>query len=356
MTASAVVSRNPRAIELRQLRFFVRVVDIGSITRAASALHIAQPALSKQLADLEYAVGVPLLVRSARGIQPTEQGRALHVAVQRILRDLDAVVDEVGAMGQAPVGTVRLGCLETIARQVAYPLTLAVLQRHPGVKLVIVTGQGRDLYRRLLAGDIDLAFLSPDDEVTGVQARGLVDEEIVIAAASTAAASLPGFTRPDANAGTRPRKISGKGGGKGGGEIPEISLATLRRLPFVLPSKSTYSIWHVLKHAFGARPFEPGAVMEADSLALAKRLVLDGHGCGLLPWSGIQEEVDAGTMQVRRVEATPLWRRINLCRRPDMAATAACEVVGEEVVATLERLVQSGAWRHVRSLPDTGWR
>lgn len=329
-------ARNPRAIELKQLRFFVRVVDIGSITRAAHALHIAQPALSKQLAELEHAVGVPLLVRNPRGIVPTAQGRVLYVAVQRILRDLDAIVDEVAGMGQAPVGTVRLGCLETIARFVAYPLTLAILQRHPGVKLVIVTGQGRDLYRRLLAGDLDLAFLSPDDEVTGVQTRSLVEEEIFVAAAST----LAGFDSREGPA------ASGD----------DISLGTLQRLPFVLPSKSTYSIWYVLKHAFGTRPFEPAAVMEADSLALAKRLVLDGHGCGLLPWSGIQDEVDAGTMVARRVAQTPLWRRINLCRRLDLNATAACDAVADEVVHTVARLVESGAWRHTRSLPDGGWR
>lgn len=327
-TSPAPPARNPRAIELKQLRFFERVVHIGSITRAASALHIAQPALSKQLAELEHALGVPLLVRSARGIRATEQGRVLHVSLQRILRDLDAVIDEVAAMGQLSVGTVRLGCLETIARLVAYPLTLAVMERHPGVRLVIVTGQGRDLYRRLLAGDIDLAFLSPDDEVSGVQARPLVDEEIFVAAAS----SLPGF--------------------EGAGDI---SLAQLRRLPFVLPSKSTYSIWYVLKHAFGSRPFEPAAVMEADSLALAKRLVLDGHGCGLLPWSGIQEEVDAGVMRARRVEHTPLRRRINLCRRPEQHTTAAADAVADEVVATTAQLVATGTWRHTGAVTDTGW-
>lgn len=327
--AAAPLARNPRAIELRHLRFFVRVVDIGSITRAATALHIAQPALSKQLADLEHALGVPLLVRGPRGILPTEQGRILYVSVQRILRDLDAIVDEVAAMGQTPVGTVRLGCLETISRFVAYPLTLAIMQRHPGVKLVIVTGQGRDLYRRLLAGDLDLAFLSPDDEVTGLQARPLVDEEIFV----TAPARLPGF--------------AGSG---------DLDMATLATLPFVLPSKSTYSIWYVLKHAFGARPFEPAAVMEADSLTLAKRLVLDGHGAGLLPWSGIAEEVDAGVLLARRVAGRPLLRRINLCRRPDQPVTAAADAVADEVVATLGHLVRTGGWRHAVPAVDTGWK
>ena len=276
------------------------VVDIGSITRAAQALHIAQPALSKHLSDLEHVLDATLLVRGPQGIQPTEQGRALHTAAQRILRDVDSVAAEVAAMGREPVGTVRLGCLESTSMCLAYPLAVTIMQRFPAVRLVMLAGQGRDLYRRLLAGDLDLVVLSPDEEVTGLHTRALVDEELFVVGAQ----SMPGL-----------------------GEGPVIELEALAELPFVLSSKSSFSTRTLMKGAFATQGFELHAVIEADALGLVRRLVLEGHGCSVLPWTVVQEEVGAGKVLLKRVRGVPLLRRLELCRRPDQPKTAAAAAV-----------------------------
>ena len=325
----APIGDQARAIEFKQLRFFVRVVDIGSITRASQALHIAQPALSKHLADLEHALNATLLIRGSQGIQPTEQGQALYVAAKRILRDVDAIASEVSAMGREPVGTVRLGCLESTSMCLAYPLAVAIMKRYPLVRLVLVAGQGRDLYRRLLAGDLDLVVLSPDEEITGVQSRPLLDEELFVVGSP----AMPGFS-----------------------DGSSVELHALVDVPFVLPSKSSFSIRRLMKDAFTAPQFEPNVVIEADALVLVKRLVMEGHGCSVLPWAVVQDEVEADRIRLKRIVGIPLQRRLELCRRPDQPATAAADAVASVTIETVARLVASGDWLHVAPVEGADWQ
>ncbi|HSW05196.1 LysR family transcriptional regulator [Aquabacterium sp.] len=327
-TGPAGAEPDARALEFKQLRFFVRVVDIGSITRAAQALHIAQPALSKHLADLEHALNATLLVRSPQGIVPTEQGRALYAAAQRILREVEAVAGHVAAIGQTPVGSVRMGCLESTAMALAYPLAVDVMQRYPGVRLVMVAGQGRDLYRRLIAGDLDLVVLAPDEEITGVQRRVLVEEELFIVGST----KLPGFV-----------------------EGSTIEVAELAELPFVLPSRTSYSTRSLMRKVFEQHGFEPHTVIESDALVLVKRLVFEGHGVSVLPWTVVEDGLEADRVRLKRIAGIPLMRRLELCRRNDQLPTAAIDSVIDSVLGTVVRLVEAGAWRHATPIASAAW-
>ena len=232
-------------------------------------------------------------------------------------------------MGRAPVGTVRLGCLDSSSMALAYPLAVEVMQRHPGVQMVLVAGQGRDLYRRLLAGDLDLVLLSPDEEITGVQTRALVDEELFIVGAT----SLPGF-----------------------GEGSSIDIAALAGMPFVLPSKSSYSTRGLMKRVFSLHGFEPRTVIESDALVLVKRLVFEGHGVSVLPWAVVEDGLEADRVRLKRITGIPLVRRLELCRRPDQTPTAAADAVVAAIFDTVSRLVTSGAWRHVTPVDSADWK
>jgi len=77
-------------IQLRHLRYFVGIVDAGSLSRAATTLYVAQPALSQQMAELEQELGLPLLHRSARGVRPTPAGEVLYREAQAILRHMES--------------------------------------------------------------------------------------------------------------------------------------------------------------------------------------------------------------------------------------------------------------------------
>lgn len=192
------------------------------------------------------------------------------------------------------------------------------MQRHPGVRLVMVAGQGRDLYRRLLAGDLDLVVLSPDEKITGVHRRALVDEELFIAGS----VALPGF-----------------------GEGSTITVDELAALPFVLPSRTSYSTRSLMRQVFEQHGFEPRTVIESDALVLVKRLLFEGHGVSVLPWAVVEDGLEADRVRLKRIAGIPLRRRLELCKRTDQAPTAAIDAVVECVFDTIARLIDGGQWR-----------
>lgn len=101
-------------MELRQLRYFQAVVEAGSITAAAAHLHMSQPPLSVAISKLESSVGVPLLVRTPRGVEPTSAGRHLLQASGRILGDVDDVTADLRRFGAGTAGTVALAAVPTL--------------------------------------------------------------------------------------------------------------------------------------------------------------------------------------------------------------------------------------------------
>src|SRR6478735_4612962 len=98
-----------RIMNLKRLQYFVKIVDIGNLTQAADVLHVAQPALSQQLATLESEVRQQLLVRTTRGVTPTEAGKILYRHAQLILRQCDQAQIDMEAAGGGLSGAVSVG-------------------------------------------------------------------------------------------------------------------------------------------------------------------------------------------------------------------------------------------------------
>ena len=113
-------------MNLRRLKYFVKIVDIGSLTQAADVLHIAQPALSQQIATLEGEFRQQLLVRTKRGVTPTEAGQILYRHAQIILRQFEQAQSDVSHSGQSLSGQVSVGLAPgTAASALALPVTAA---------------------------------------------------------------------------------------------------------------------------------------------------------------------------------------------------------------------------------------
>ena len=120
-------------MDTRRLYSFVRVVDAGSITRAADLLHTAQPALSQQMTALESLFGQQLLSRSKQGVEPTEAGRVLYRHARVILRQLEQAHAEVEVVGRELAGGVSVGLAPySTVNALALPLLTAVRVRYPG--------------------------------------------------------------------------------------------------------------------------------------------------------------------------------------------------------------------------------
>ena len=139
-------------MNLRRLKYFVKIVDIGSLTQAADVLHIAQPALSQQIATLEGEFRQQLLVRTKRGVTPTEAGQVLYRHAQIILRQFELAQSDVYHSGRSLSGQVSVGLAPgTAASALALPLLKAVRARHPSILLYLNENFGTTLSELVMA-------------------------------------------------------------------------------------------------------------------------------------------------------------------------------------------------------------
>ena len=136
--ASSARGPEEAVIEIKQLRLFVGVVDLGSLSRAAGALHIAQSALSQHVAALESELRAPLLERSSRGVTPTAAGRELYQHAQRILKQAEDARAAVAHCAAEPSGHASLGVPLSLVPPLALPIFMAVRERYPAIRLQIL--------------------------------------------------------------------------------------------------------------------------------------------------------------------------------------------------------------------------
>lgn len=154
----------------RQLKYFVEIARTGSITTAAGTLHIAQPALSHHVAAMEEELGVALLVRHARGVTLTVEGRRLLDRAASILRQMDRLRDDVRDASTEARGTVSLCLVGSVAPVLAVPLFQRLAERLPEVRLQLMTGMSREAQALVEARRVDLALLPTAFELPRLEA------------------------------------------------------------------------------------------------------------------------------------------------------------------------------------------
>jgi LysR family nitrogen assimilation transcriptional regulator len=154
-------------MNLRQLRYFVKIVERGSFSRAAEDVHVAQPALSQQIAELEQALSVSLLHRSARGVRATAAGEALYAEAVEILRRIERLPGIARSAGGEAQGTVTLGMSSTLAAVLAGPFIDAARKALPKIGLRFVSQDSESLRSRIANQKLDLAMVFEDEPVTG---------------------------------------------------------------------------------------------------------------------------------------------------------------------------------------------
>lgn len=151
-------------MNLRRLMYFIKIVDTGNMTHASELLHIAQPALSQQLATLESEFDAQLLVRTKRGMAPTEAGKALYRHAQIMLRQLEQAQSAVKNVGKSLSGLVTVGIVPGFATSaLAMPLLRIVRERHPSIVLNFNENLGSTLGELVVNGQMDMALLYCDE-------------------------------------------------------------------------------------------------------------------------------------------------------------------------------------------------
>lgn len=164
----------------RQLKYFVEIARTGSITTAASTLHIAQPALSHHVAAMEEELGVPLFERHARGVNLTTQGRRFLDRATSILRQMDRLADDVRDASTLARGTVSLCIVGSVAPVLAAPLLQALASQGPEVTLQLSTGISREVRALVEARRIDLALLPAAFELPRLEIVPVFEEQFYL--------------------------------------------------------------------------------------------------------------------------------------------------------------------------------
>src|SRR5690349_11922605 len=196
--------RNPLVMELRSLHFFVRIAELGSISRAAAHLQIAQPALTRHVQRLEDELDAALFTRVNRGVRLTEAGQKLLENAQRILRDVERAGDEIRAHKAHPSGKIVLGVTPTLCPVVVPELFGRMRLHYPMIELKVVHAGTIRLEEFVIDGRVDIGLLAEISRSRLILSTRLAEEEMVL------------VTKP----GARPRDI--------------VSLEELRRTPLIL--------------------------------------------------------------------------------------------------------------------------
>jgi LysR family transcriptional regulator, regulatory protein for tcuABC len=311
-------------MDLRQLRYFAQIVESGSLAKASRQLFIAQPALSQQLAKLEGEVGKPLLLRTPKGVSPTENGLALYHHAKFMLRQLDQAMsiarEETGAIR----GMVSLGLPATTVCALGMPLIQRVHAHFPSILLNVVEGMSGHLGQMMRLGQLDLAVLFNPDVAPDLRVQVLVEEELFVL--------LPLHSTL-----VPARRTS-------------LRLEEAARLPLILPTGA-----HGLRRRVSAelerRNLTANIVAEIDSLSLLMSCVYKGMGATIKPLAAIVQEPEHGRKwRHLSISDATISRRNYLYSLAPAFLSPAASVVASEIEATSRELVASGAWSGVRLL------
>ena len=267
-------------MDLKQLEYFVRVAELGSFTRAALALNIAQPALSRQVRLLEVELRQNLLVRNGRGATPTQAGQLLLEHGRGILHQVERAQEELGRVRSGLSGLVALGMPPSVARVLTVPLTRAFRQRMPEAQLSISEGLSTAMQENLQNGRLDIAVLYNPNPVAGIEHTPLVREELLLVQPRP-----PGLQEDP--------------------PPPPIPLREVAQLPLVIPTRPNAIRMHVESEmaAIGCRPH---IALEIDGVSAILDLVADGAGCAILSRNAVMRSVRPSAFAVRPVSEPAL--------------------------------------------------
>ncbi len=305
-------------MELRQLRYFVRTVELGSIGRAALDLDLVQSALSQQISRLEGELATRLLQRTSKGVVPTEAGMAFFREAQLTLRHAEQAAR--AAQHARLSGTVSVGLAPTTASVLALPFLQAMHERYPDVRLHMVESLSGHLTAMLNARQLDLALLFSPQAARRWSVTPLLDEKLFLIRSRRHLA-------PAEQASTAAVRI---------GALGDVGL--------ILPT-GPHGLRSVLDAAFLRARTAPRLVAEIDSLAMLMEVVDAGMGATVQPGAATGRFPDAA----ERFHLAPLAdrqarRRNAVCSISDdelsPAALAARVVLGD----TARALVRSGGW------------
>lgn len=268
-------------MNLRRLKYFVKIVDIGSLTQAAEVLHIAQPALSQQVATLENELDQQLLIRTKRGVTPTEAGKILYGHARTILRQCEQAQTAVINAGQVLSGQVSIGLAPgTAASSLTMPLLQTVRDQFPEVLVYLHENSGSVLNEKVMSGQLDMAVLYDRAPTAGINSMPLMKEDLFLVGAT----DYPGVS---------------------------VDLADVAQMSLFLP-RDYSAVRKRVDEAFSLRRLSARIIGEIESISTLTSAISSGMGVTVLPESAARSLVGSTDAWMSRINSPSLSLPLSL--------------------------------------------
>ena len=298
-------------MDTRKLAYFVKIVDSGSITKAAAALHVAQPALSQQVSSLETELKQRLLIRSKQGVEPTAAGHTLYRHSQTILRLVEQARLDVAASGAAPSGRVSIAIAPySMASSLTPRIISEVNRRYPDIVLHLTEIYGGVLSEAIKNGRLDMALIYEPGPIRGVQFTTLIVEDLYLIV--NAGRELPV-----------------------GPEADTITLEEASTLGLFLPEQ-IHTLRQVVQAGIEGKGLKLHLVGEVESVPSLTRLLRSDLGATILPKSAADALFHEEDFRVLRIVDPALQCKIALCT-PDHEPLSEA---GSAVLLVLKEMLQ----------------
>ena len=259
-------------MELDQLRYFLKVAELGNFTRAAEELGLSQPALSRSIAKLEEELGQPILERQSRGVVLTDGGELLQARATQILKLVDDTVSEICDDGQT--GRIRVGAIPTVAPYFLPEVLRTFANEYPKAQITVQEDVTDNLLKRCAQGELDLAVLALPIAAKYIDIEELFTEELLLV--------LPvGHPLDDQK---------------------RIKLSDVEVYPFVLLDEAHCLSDNIVSFC-RQKSFQPLAVERTSQLAMVQELVALDHGVSMVP--AMARELDNSPRRVYRSLSSP---------------------------------------------------
>jgi LysR family nitrogen assimilation transcriptional regulator len=285
-------------MQFRHLRYFVKIVEAGSFSRAAATIHVAQPALSQQIADLEERMGVSLLQRTPRGVRPTSAGEVLYREASSILRELEQLPGLLTSGGAEAEGKVSLGFAISLSVPMSGPFLEACRAKNPKITLKFADGDSESLEQRIISNQLDMAIVF-EDELVPTFSRVPLFRQRMFLISSDAPSELEA----------------------------SVSLKEIASLPLVLPSAPNARRL-VIDRTFADAGLTPNVIAETDTLTSELSAIRAGLAHSILN-AGMMGQTGLG--QPRPIEP-PIYMTCSIISSSDFPLTHAGEAVRNTLI------------------------
>jgi LysR family nitrogen assimilation transcriptional regulator len=309
-------------MNIRQLRFFLQIAELGSVTRAASLLHIAQPALSRHVRQLEEELGVTLFQRSDRGVALTDAGVLLRDRAVGLLQHFERVRQDVRDEFNEPTGEVTLAMPPSMLDLVTMPVIARYRERYPGVLLRIIEGISGILnaWSLVQLGKADLAIVTNVEPLATLESSVFLREPLCLIGPKSAGLDA----------------------------LDDVALGHVAEKLLIMPGRPN-SLRLILETAMAERKLPLSIAFEGNSPSFILMAVESGLGFTALPFCSAYRLHREGRVTLAPIsELEVSWTFVHAREQPLSTAGERLQALLRETVAGQ---VASGNWRFARLLP-----